>query len=57
MKAAIDPVKVIPPITVPKYAAIMWRVVWSTVLQWEPNDVTTAARPTKAWKAATVCGN
>jgi len=23
MKAAIDPVKVIPPITVPKYAAIM----------------------------------
>ena len=27
------------------------------VLQCEPREVTTAARPTNAWKAATVCGN
>ncbi len=56
-KAAIDPVKVIPPMTVPKYAAIKCNVVWSTVLQCDPNDVTTAANPTNAWNAATVCGS
>lgn len=46
--AAMDPVKVIPPIRVPKNAAIRCRVVWSISIQNEPKEVTTAARPTKA---------
>ena len=56
IKAAIDPVKVIPPIRVPRKAAILPNVVGSWI-QNEPREVVTAARPTSAWKAATVWGS
>ena len=49
--------KVIPPINVPKKHAIWWSVLWSPVIQYDPNEVTTAAKPTNAWNAATVCGS
>lgn len=57
IKAAIDPVKVIPPIKVPKNEAILWRLsAWSSY-QKDAKEVVTAAKPTKAWKAATVWGS
>lgn len=57
MKAAIDPVNVIPPINVPKKEAILWRLsTWSNY-QYEAKEVVTAAKPTNAWKAATVWGS
>ncbi len=57
INAAIEPVNVMPPINVPKKAAILCIVEWSTSSQYEANEVVTAARPTKAWKPATVCGS
>ena len=41
----------------PKNDAIWCNELWSFVIQYDPKDVTTAANPTNAWNAATVCGN
>ena len=49
--------KVIEPTPAPRYEATLWRpsgVGWAMK---EANEVVTAAIPTKAWKAATVCGS
>jgi len=54
IKAAIDPVKVTPPINVPKNDAILWKLSgWSHTIN-EPIEVATAAKPTSEWKIATV---
>lgn len=54
MKAAIDPVNVIPPINVPKNEAILCNPsMWSAEMK-EPIEVATAAIPTNEWKIATV---
>lgn len=54
IKAAIDPVKVIPPIKVPKKDAILCILsMWSQAMK-DPMEVATAAIPTNEWKIATV---
>lgn len=50
----MDPVKVIPPIKVPKKEAILCMLSrWSQAMK-DPMEVATAAIPTKEWKIATV---
>jgi len=54
MKAAMDPVNVTPPIKVPKNEATACKLEgWRSIMK-EAILVVTAARPTRAWKAATV---
>lgn len=57
MKAAIDPVKVTPPINVPKNDAILCKLSICSAPMNEPIDVATAAIPTNEWKIATVYGS
>lgn len=49
--------KVTPPMNTPKKEALLWSIsTWSPAAMKEPKEVTTAAKPTRAWKAATVYG-
>ncbi len=57
LKAAIEPVKVTPPINTPKKAANECKTSGCPHETYDARDVVTAAKPTKAWKAATVYGN
>ena len=57
INAAIEPVNVTPPIKVPKNEAIQWKLSgWPCAIK-EAIEVAIAARPTRAWNAATVYGN
>lgn len=57
-KATIDPVKVIPPITTPRYAVTRWRLDRCAVsCRTLPMLVKTAESPTIEWSKATVWGS
>jgi len=54
--ATIEPVVVIPPIKLPKYCDAIW-TKWGVVICIKlESDVAVAAKPTKEWNSATVCG-
>jgi len=57
MKAAILPVRGTSPMKVPKYAATEWNAEICSRSMNDPMEVAIAARPTRAWNAATVYGS